>query len=234
MPRFARRPFLTRLMSIAAEDAGDVARPPKRGGPLVGSCPAGTSLTRPSCPNVQDWPHRMCETRHGKLYRTSPPFSPRVTSEVGPNIEQCGHRDAKAMGPKSLSGGSNASSTRFPRSLFSWARAGRCKSWRAGALAQQGSRRERRGGRRSTRQARHGNSDLPRPAAAVRKHHSSIGRCGRFCVHGRSRSNVAATFSRKASAPGRPTSCSASGKPSRSKPHGSDTAGWPVRLNTDV
>ena len=44
-------------------------------------------------------------------------------------------------------------------------------------------------------------------------------------------SSWAASESSVASSPGRPTSCTASGKPSSVKPAGTDAAGWPVWLN---
>ena len=48
-----------------------------------------------------------------------------------------------------------------------------------------------------------------------------------FCVA----SNNVAIRNNAASSPGRATSCNPTGKPSPAKPHGSEIAGWPVRLN---
>src|SRR5579872_5094457 len=60
---------------------------------------------------------------------------------------------------------------------------------------------------------------------------SNSGRFGRRCAQGRARSNAAAHFSSKASAPHRPTSWRPIGRPALSKPQGRLIAGLPVRLN---
>src|SRR5271154_7523172 len=59
-----------------------------------------------------------------------------------------------------------------------------------------------------------------------------IGGCLSF--QGRARSNSAESAMMPASSPGRPTICSASGRPDLLNPLGIEMAGWPVELNGKV
>ena len=57
---------------------------------------------------------------------------------------------------------------------------------------------------------------------------------GRWCAHGCAASICAATCSSTSSLSGLPTICTPVGSPSAPKPTGSEIAGWPVTLNSDV
>ena len=71
----------------------------------------------------------------------------------------------------------------------------------------------------------------PRARSARTRARSSFTASGIRSAHGRSCSICAASESSVASSSGRPTSWTASGKPSGVKPIGTEAAGWPVWLN---
>ena len=74
----------------------------------------------------------------------------------------------------------------------------------------------------------------PAPGRGARRLERASASGGRWCAQGRAVSICAATWSSVSSPSGLPTICTLVGRSSSPKPTGTEMAGWPVTLNSDV